>query len=85
MTKKDILMDERHDYSRRVDADGRFVSYGLSNQEFMGLLPGSEALQGDWNVDGPDVIGRQGNRGSVLNFMKPPIGSQIGESIDDEP
>lgn len=41
------------DKPRRLP-DFKFEKYGITDHGFMGLIPGSEALEGDWDVDVPD-------------------------------
>ncbi len=56
----------------------------------MGLIPGSAVLEGDWDVDGPDVVKRPRKTKTVLQFMadahRQPImvGNMDGASQQEE-
>jgi hypothetical protein len=71
------------DKPRRIP-DYKFDKYGITDHGFMGLIPGSEALEGDWdvdvpgagkaqvatwNVDGPDSLGREGKPRDIRMWM----------------
>jgi hypothetical protein len=55
---------------------------------FGGLIAGPQIMDGDWDVDGPNVIKRAGPR-SLLAWMadahRPqPIMADMGEVLDDD-
>lgn len=55
---------------------------------FLGLIPGPQIMDGDWDVDGPNVV-RKMEPQSLLAWMadahRPqPIMADVAESVDDD-
>jgi hypothetical protein len=64
-------------------------SHGYSGHGyFLGLPPGTQTLDGDWDVDGPNVITRmepQSLRSWLADAQRPqPIMADMTESVDDD-
>jgi hypothetical protein len=61
---------------------------GSAHSYFLGLIPGPQTMDGDWDVDGPNVVKRMEPR-SLLAWMadahRPqPIMADMAESVDDD-
>ena len=65
------------DEQPRPRPDVNFDKYGITDHGFKGLLPGSKALEGDWNFDVDNVGNKQSAAWNVSGPIPPADESKV--------